>query len=120
LYNRAQELLNDRKNTEAEKLLDKVLKAPYNEPVKPLALFWKGELAYDRGEFEDAVNYYNDYFESPTINGDVNKDNARYNLAYSLLRLEKYSAAQKEFSTLNGHKLSSPQQEQDVTLRLAD
>ncbi len=120
LYNRAQELLNDHQNAAAEKLLDKALTVPYNEPVKPLALFWKGELAYSSSQFEDAVNYNTEYLQSPVSNGDVNTDNARYNLAYSLLRLEKYSAAQKEFGTLNNRKLSSPQQEQDVTIRLAD
>ncbi|MES2646051.1 MAG: tetratricopeptide repeat protein [Bacteroidota bacterium] len=120
LYNRAQQLINDKQNTAAETLLDKALAAPYNESVKPAVLFWKGELAYNKAQFDDAVNYYNQYLQNPVANGDANENNARYNLAYSLLRLEKYGAAQKEFATLNNRRLSSQQQEQDVVVRLAD
>ncbi len=120
LYNRAQQLINDKQNAAAESLLDKALAAPYNENVKPAVLFWKGELAYNKDQFDDAVDYYNQYLQNSVTNGDVNENNARYNLAYSLLRLEKYSAAQKEFATLNNRKLNSQQQEQDVVIRLAD
>jgi tetratricopeptide (TPR) repeat protein len=120
LYNRAQQLINDHQYTAAEALLDKALAAPYNENVKPSVLFWKGELAYNKDEFENAVNYYNQYLQAPASNGDVNENNARYNLAYSLLRLEKYGAAQKEFNTLSNRRLGSQQQEQDVVVRLAD
>ena len=120
LYNRAQQLINDHQYAAAEALLDKALAAPYNENVKPSVLFWKGELAYNKEEFEDAVTYYNQYLQTPASNGDVNENNARYNLAYSLLRLEKYGAAQKEFNTLSNRRLGSQQQEQDVVVRLAD
>lgn len=120
VYNRAQQLLNDHQYAAAESLLDKALAAPYNETVRPYALFWKGELAYNKEQFGDAVDYYTQYLKAPVTNGDVNENNARYNLAYSLLRLEKYAAAQKEFSTLNNRRLNSLQLEQDVVVRLAD
>jgi tetratricopeptide (TPR) repeat protein len=119
-YNRAQQLLNDHQDVAAEKLLDNAFAAPYNESVKPSLLFWKGELAYGKGRFDEAAKYYTEYLQNPVSNGDVNADNARYNLGYSLLRLEKYGAAQKEFATLSNKKLSSPQQDQDVVVRLAD
>lgn len=120
LYNRAQELINDHRFSEAELLLDKALAAPYNDLVKPLVLFWKGELSYNKDQFGDAVDFYNKFLQKPVINGEVNENNARYNLAYSLLRLEKYGAAQKEFSTLNNRIVGSSQLGQDVVLRLAD
>ncbi|HSF71938.1 MAG TPA: tetratricopeptide repeat protein, partial [Methylotenera sp.] len=120
LYNRAQELINDKQFAAAETLLDKALKANYNEGVKPWVLFWKGEMAYSRGQFEAAADYFTEYLSNPKPNGDINADNARYDLAYSLLRLEKYAAAQREFATLSKKNLSSPQLEEDVRARLAD
>lgn len=120
LYNRAQELINDRQYAAAEHLLDKALRAQYNDAVKPLLLFWKGELAYAKDNFEDAATYYNQYLQNPLHNGDANADNARYNLGYCLLRLEKYSAAKQEFSALMNKRLANEQQEQDVVVRLAD
>jgi TolA-binding protein len=120
LYNRAQQLISDKQFSAADPLLDKAISAPYNETIKPFAVFWKGELAYKNGQFQTASEYYTEYLRNPLSNGEVNETNARYNLGYSLLRLEKYNAAQKEFAGLNNRKLSSPQQEQDVVIRLAD
>lgn len=120
LYNRAQQLINDKQFAAADPLLDKAIAAPYNEAIKPFALFWKGELAYNNNQFEQASQYYTEYLRNPVANAEVNEGNARYNLAYSLLRLEKYGAAQKEFTALSNRKLASPQQEQDVVVRLAD
>jgi tetratricopeptide (TPR) repeat protein len=120
LYNRAQQLINDRQVAAAEPLLDKAITAPYNESIKPLALFWKGEIAYSNNLFEEAARNYSEYLRKPITNGEVNENNARYNLAYALLRLAKYGAAQKEFAALSNRSLASPEQQQDVVVRLAD
>lgn len=120
LYNRAQELLNDKKISQANVLLLKAYKAPNNGAVLPLVNFWLGEIAYNNGSYPSAIGYYKDYLAKPLTSGDVNPDNARYNLAYSYLRNEDYANAQKEFATLQSKSLASKQLNEDVTIRLAD
>ncbi|TAD86327.1 MAG: hypothetical protein EAY75_08730 [Bacteroidetes bacterium] len=120
LFNRAQQLINDKQLAAAEPLLDKALQAPYNKAIKPLAQFWKGELAYEKEDFAEAENYYRQFLTNAIRQGEVSAENARYNLAYALLRQARYDDAQKEFLTLSKQKFAAVQQEQDVTARLAD
>jgi len=120
LFNRAQQLINDRQLGAAEPLLDKALQVPYNAGIKPLALFWKGELCYEREDFSCTESHYKQFLASAVRQGEVNAENARYNLGYALLRQAKYEAAQKEFMALSKVKFAAVQQEQDVTTRLAD
>ena len=120
LYNRAQELINDGRVAEADKLLDKAIRAPYNQEVSAVINFWKGELAFRKGDYENAAKYLQDYLAKPVINGEANTDNARYDLGYAYLRMENYKAAQKEFEALQSKRLGSTLQEQDVALRTAD
>jgi tetratricopeptide (TPR) repeat protein len=120
LYNRAQEELNDRRLDEADRLLDKALAAPYNEEVLPLVKFWKGELAYFKKDYNNAIRYMNDYLRAPVTNGEANANNARYTLGYSLLLTDQYAAAESEFEALSKSKFTNPQQLDDVKVRMAD
>ncbi len=120
LYNRAQELINDGRTEEAEKLLDKALTVPYNQEVAQPVQFWKGELNYRKGDKEKAIVHYANYLRNPVANGEANRNNAQYGLGYAYLNQENYTASLKEFEALQSAKLSSLQQEQDVTLRIAD
>jgi TolA-binding protein len=120
LFNRAQEEINDRRLDEAEKLLDKGLKAPYNESVLPLLKFWKGEISYFRKDYPAAIRYMSEYLKQPVENRETNAVNARYTLAYSYLLNNEFSNAEREFETLQRSKFSSPQQADDVKARLAD
>ncbi|MCG7859020.1 tetratricopeptide repeat protein, partial [Flavihumibacter sediminis] len=88
LYGRATELINDNRLEEADLLLDKALKSPYNTAILPLAQFWKGELAYRTGAVEEAIEYYSDYLKNPVTNNEVSSTNANYNLGYAYLRKE--------------------------------
>lgn len=119
-YNRAQELLNDRKTPEAEKLLKQVIAAPYNNEVKSLAYFWMGELDFARNKYADAVLYMQNYLGAPKTAGEANPNNAKYTLGYGLLRLEQYNEAASIFSTLTNASFANAQQRTDVNLRLAD
>nr|MCU0396363.1 tetratricopeptide repeat protein [Chitinophagaceae bacterium] len=119
-YNRAQELWNDRNVAEAEKLLRQAMAAPFNAPVKSLAHFWLGEIAFGKNQYAEAVQQMEEYLEQPRNAGEANPNNARYTLGYSLLRLEQYKQAAAVFQQIAGAKFAAAQQETDVTLRLAD
>ncbi|MBN8685604.1 MAG: tetratricopeptide repeat protein [Chitinophagales bacterium] len=122
LYGRATELINDGRLSEADALLDKALKDPYNGSVLPFLNFWKGELAYRNNKIDDAIKFYNAYVSggSPT-NGEANAINARYNLGYCYLRKENYPVAQTFFEPLGKNpSLSSTSFVQDAYLRTGD
>ncbi|MFY7963743.1 MAG: tetratricopeptide repeat protein [Chitinophagaceae bacterium] len=121
LYARAIELINDRQIDKAELLLDKLMKAPYNTSQIQLANFWKGEIAYRNGSIDDAAYYFSTYLSAPQTNGEVNVSNAKYNLAYCLLKKESYKEALVYFEQVGKNAMiTSPTMEQDAYLRSGD
>ena len=122
LYGRATEQINDGRLAEADALLDKALKDPYNGSVLPFLNFWKGELAYRNNKIDDAIKYYNAYVSGGSpANGEANAMNARYNLGYCYLRKENYPVAQTFFEPLGKNpSLSSSSFVQDAYLRTGD
>ena len=122
LYGRATELINDGRLAEADALLDKALKDPYNASVLPFLNFWKGELAYRNNKLDDAIKYYNAYVSggSPS-SGEANAVNGRYNLGYCYLRKENYPVALSFFEPLaKNPALNSTSFTQDAYIRTAD
>ncbi|MBE2229483.1 MAG: tetratricopeptide repeat protein [Chitinophagaceae bacterium] len=122
LYGRATEFINDGQLADADALLDKALKDPYNAQVLPFLQFWKGELAYRNNRIDDAIRYYNAYVTagSPS-NGEANAQHARYNLGYCYLRKENYAVALGFFEPLGKNPtLSSTAFVQDAYLRTGD
>lgn len=122
LYGRSTELINDGRYDEANGLLDKALKDPYNGSVLPFLNFWKGELAYRDNNIDDAIQYYNAYIKGGApANGEATSINARYNLGYCYLRKENYPVAQTFFEPLSKNpSLSSSPFVQDNYVRTAD
>ncbi len=122
LYGRATEFINDGRLPEANELLDKALKDPNNGAVLPLVNFWKGEIAWENNQLDDAIRYYNAYISAgaPT-SGEANANNARYNLGYCYLRKENYPAALGFFEPLaKSPALNSDELTQDAYIRTAD
>lgn len=121
LYARAVELVNDRRIDEAEILLDKLIKAPYNNQQIQLANFWKGEINYRNGNTTNAIVYLSNYLAKPQINGEVNIANAKYNLAYCLLKKGNYKEALQNFELVEKNvNITSTSMEQDAYLRSGD
>lgn len=122
LYGRSTELVNDGRFSEANTLLDKALKDPYNGSVLPLISFWKAELAYRTNKIDDAIKYYNAYLDggSPT-SGEATPVAARYNLGYCYLRKENYQVALDKFEPIGKNaSLRSDAMTQDAYLRTGD
>ncbi len=121
LYGRAVELINDQHVEEADKLLTRIIKAPYNKALLAYTYFWKGEIAYRTGAMDEAITYFSNYLENPSTNGEINVANAKYSLAYCYLKKEDYRAAEKYFSEVASTlKENSTPLQQDAYIRTAD
>jgi TolA-binding protein len=122
LYGRATELINDGRLAEADALLDKALKDPNNGSVLALVNFWKGEIAYQNNDLDNAIKYYNAYMSTGApSSGEATSNNAKYNLGYSYLGKENYPVAQGFFEALvKTPALNTDELSQDAYLRAAD
>jgi len=117
LYNRAQELTNDGKVIEADKLLEKAEKSEYNTSILPLINFWRGEIAFRADRLTDAATQLNNYIKNPMVEGQANASNANYILGYTALRNENYRVALQYFQKV---KTVNAEQDIDVQNRLGD
>ncbi|MBI2282631.1 MAG: tetratricopeptide repeat protein [Bacteroidetes bacterium] len=121
LYGSAVELINDQQIDQADALLTRVLQAPYNNAQLPLTYFWKGEIAYRKGQTEASIAFFQNYLKNPVINGEVNLVNAKYSLAYGYMKNEQYAMARDYFEQITRTvSAASTAIEQDAYLRTAD
>src|SRR5204863_251735 len=117
LYNRAQELLNDRQANAADALLIRAEKADYNTQLLPLIHFWRGEIAYRDDRSEDAVPHLNQYLKSPVFQGEATVSNANYILGYAEMDAQDWRESASHFQQV---KSGTDAVIQDASLRLAD
>ncbi|MDE3235438.1 MAG: tetratricopeptide repeat protein [Bacteroidota bacterium] len=101
LYGRATELINDQQTDKADALFTRIMQIPYNTQQLPLVYFWKGEIAYRKADIDAAINYFANYLKDPVTNGEVNIANARYNIAYCLMKKEEYTKALQYFQQVS-------------------
>jgi tetratricopeptide (TPR) repeat protein len=121
LYGSSVELINDQQIDQADALLTKLLQVPYNTAQLPLAYFWKGEIAYRKGQTEASIAFFLNYLKNPVSNGEVNPVNAKYSLAYGYLKSEQYLQARNYFEQITRTLSAGASQiEQDAYLRGAD
>lgn len=121
LYGSSVELINDQQIDQADVLLTKLLQVPYNTAQLPLAYFWKGEIAYRKGQTEASIAFFLNYLKNPVTNGEVNPVNAKYSLAYGYLKNEQYVQAKNYFEQITRTvSVNATQIEQDAYLRAAD
>lgn len=124
LYGRAVEYINDQQTTEADELLGRIIKAPYNEQVLPATLFWRGELAYRAGKYDTAIRYLDQFLKSGRTNqGDITSREARYDLGYCLFQEQDYNQALGYFQQVarsESPSISTSAVVQDAYLRAAD
>ncbi len=122
LYGTATELINDQQLRSADELLTKILRDPNAGRMLPYANFWKGEIAYRQGRYDEAINYATAYLQSaPITHGEASPVSAKYLLGYSYLKKENYSQALSNFQQVatNVSNRATPM-EQDAYVRAAD
>ncbi|MEO8962503.1 MAG: tetratricopeptide repeat protein [Ginsengibacter sp.] len=121
LLGQATQYINSQKLNEADDLLTKVIQDPNAGAVLPFANFWKGEVAYRIGRYEESVQYMNAYLRAGGLQNEANPRAARYVLGYSYLNLENYAQALANFKQVAPSISSvSTALEQDAYVRSAD
>jgi tetratricopeptide (TPR) repeat protein len=122
LYGKATELINDQQLAKADELLTKIIADPNAGKVLPYANFWKGEIAYRQGRFDEAIRYATAYLQSaPISQGEASPASAKYLLGYSYLKKENYAQALNYFQQVAANiSTQSSSMEQDAYIRTAD
>lgn len=64
-FNRGVELFQSEKYAEADKMFDKVFTYSVNPSLTAEAKFWKAEISYRRGEWNNAISRYNAFLNEP-------------------------------------------------------
>jgi tetratricopeptide (TPR) repeat protein len=122
LYGQATQLINDQQINKADELLTKILQDPNAGKVLPYANFWKGEIAYRQGHYDEAIRYATAYLQSAAISqGEASPVSAKYLLGYSHLKKENYQQALNYFQQVAANvSAQSSSMEQDAFVRTAD
>lgn len=121
LFGKATEYINDGKITQADDLLSRIIRDPNAVHVLPFANFWKAEVAYKLGRYDDAIKYMNAYLETEGYQGEANPDAAKYVLGYAYLKTESYPLALTNFREISSALSSqSSSLAQDAYVRAAD
>ncbi|MEP6951008.1 MAG: tetratricopeptide repeat protein [Ginsengibacter sp.] len=121
LFGKATEYINDGRISQADDLLSKIIRDPNAGNVLSFANFWKGEVAYRLGRYDEVVKYMTAYLQEGGIQGEANSDAAKYALGYAYLNKENYAlalASFKEVSPLISSQSSAIKQ--DAYVRAAD
>ena len=120
LYGRAVELINDQYIDAADSLLDRLLALPNNQDQATLAYFWKSEMQFRKGMYEQGLVFLQKYLTAPIVNAEVNLSNAYYNLGFAQMQLQQYSDAIVGFEkAASALKTGSPIF-QDIVIKKAD
>jgi TolA-binding protein len=121
LYGRATEYFNDGELERADDMFNRVTKNQYAGNYNHFAQFWRGEIAYRKGDYDGAVRMLTSYLENGGFQGEANPNNAKYVLGYAYLKKENYRQALANFEQLGRNvSASSTPIVQDAFLRTAD
>ena len=121
LFGRAVEFINEQRLPEANDLLTRIINDPNAGRILPFANFWKAEIAYRQGRYDEAIRFGSTYLQQGGIQGEANPENAHYVLGYSYLKTENYAAAVPHFKNVSPSiSASSTAMEQDAYVRAAD
>ena len=120
LYGRAVEYFNDQQMGKADVLLSKILSLPVSS-VTPYANFWKGEIACQNQQYDEAIQLLANFLKSGAGTlGEANPTTAKYNLGISNIKKENYKQAITYFESIAKSTPSASQLQQDAYVRSAD
>jgi tetratricopeptide (TPR) repeat protein len=122
LYGKAIEYINDQQLEKADDLFAQVILNENAGTKASYSNFWRGEIAYRKQKYDDAIRYLSTYLQANVPNqGEANAQTAKYNIGYSRLQKENYKDAASFFEQV-ASKVSptSSALEHDAYLRCAD
>ncbi len=122
LFGRATDYINDQQLSRADELLSKLIALPNAGAALPYAHFWKGEIAYRNGRYDEAIRFMALYLQggAPAL-GEASPAAARYVTGYSWMKKENYKNALAAFEQVTTSvSATSGSLVQDAYVRGAD
>lgn len=125
--NALQELQNNHLKT-ADSILTLSLQQPVSQSYAAVAYFWKSEIAYRQGNYEEANKHGQSFLdrnsgnqtEIKAISNTATSQNARMIMGYSQMKLGDYSNAQQAFAQAKKENGNNPAAAASATLHEAD
>jgi tetratricopeptide (TPR) repeat protein len=101
------ELFNDGNYNEADKYLDIAQTNNFDPYVYAQATFWKAEIAYRKGNYQQAVKEYNLLLSLQKAKDLPEYNMAFYNSGYAEFKLQNYRTALSRFNDFHKNKTAS-------------
>lgn len=117
---RALEMVNNRNNKEALKMINKSLTYPMDKVLNTENLYWKAECEYRLDKFKDSYYSFQNYFKANNAQTDANYDQAQYSYGYAAMKINKFGEAAQSFRKFLKQDISDMDLQADATARLAD
>lgn len=118
-FGRAMELLQDLNYDASIDMLQQLEAYPSSSFYAP-SLFWRAELAYRKGRYEQCIQLMLQFLRAFSIpEGAATQYNAYYTLGYCYFEKEEYAKAQPYFDKLNGRNVDEDLRREAI-LRSAD
>lgn len=96
-YYRGVQAYNSDNVAEASRLFQKSLESPIDPTVKTLAIYWQGEIAHDREEYDNSIQLTNQFLTlAKTLNNlpdEASIHTANYRNGYNYLKKGNYNTA---------------------------
>ncbi len=119
-YFRAVELFQISDWSGAQEYFNKSLGYPQNLTFVALSHFWLGELAYRKGDAQEALAQFESFLKTPGSYTLTERPTALYNKAYCLYKLDRLEDASSAFRVYLQDAKKGDRKVADATLRLAD
>jgi tetratricopeptide (TPR) repeat protein len=108
-YFRGLELFNNLLFNDAINKFDESLKyKQYDNELKTLCYYWKGESFYRLKDFTSALEYYNQFMSSPGATALDVYNNCQYNIAYCYFEMDNYAQAMTWFRKFENRSKGAP------------
>jgi len=119
-YFRSLELINDLKLDEANTMLDTALMyGDYDHSIMGESHYWKGEIAFRKANYAQAINHYRTFTTSMGSSNSVYFINGIYGLGYSFFNIKDYQNASLQFVRVTDKNIQD-NKHADALNRLAD
>lgn len=119
-YNLGVEMMNKKNHEEAVKYFEMSKKYNVNPSISALADYWKGDIAYREGNYEDAIAAYRKFLSDPAAYGTDFYNLANYNIGYSSFKSGDYDVSLVSFRKFVSASGIDDKRKNDAYLRIGD
>lgn len=122
-FHRAEELYLNNELQTADIFFKKSLKYPKDKTLEALSYFWRAEIAFKVGDYNESLKLMNRYMSNGGSSNNENKTYGYYSMAFNYLKKKDYPKAQNYFAKFKENETYSDVNKAlylDNTIRLAD